>query len=807
MATANEYYIDTLDFSTATAVYTDEALTTCADNGFYQMGGVNSRKQVDCVNGVGGRLLDAQACDSCTPPTPSDKPLPIISYNVVDTITQVKDRVIFDNRYVENTLVTTSINNNCWNIISPSTVTTTNNIVTTCIIPSPQATSYYAVYSCPDGTNRSRAYTYIDPSSDSQYFDTNTNIYYVYTGESSVFNPPQNEVNNNLQRIGTETGCPTPEIVYTYWTISECDNPLSSFIMRASATQNFANLGSVSVKTIGSDICYSLQNQRQGSSITYEKSYDSTSGEYTGCTEGATPCVPPLVVKNTFPVSRPGVADNFVQQSTSNPRSPGDKVITSIDSECWTLGTITTGSTSNTITDNCPIPPECTLYSLVPGSGSTATISGKLCSNGNNASFTSLVDQTLVQCFKTDSATGSGAGSTFTTLEQCVVNSEPQQSYCHYEAIACGPPYDYTIIIVRSYDCLLDQTMTSTGKAAIKFNNGSTCYEIIGRSNQQTETNTVTSIFNNGCSECKPTPSNCFEITGIYSNQFLDCLPPTTGNTWYSNNANFALATEIYLTPEDCANKSLAPSGTYTATVDGSGLAPPSAGQVLISRLYNGAFRSSNPTKRCFSEGGVAPEPDITITLTSYDFSDVVGGSVGEKDEPGAAFYVDPEYTVIGDSITESPGNPPGGPSSFFNALPSPGREQGKGLTRLRFNQGWQGIGQQNTEYVPNNCYSNCNVAWKVSFFVTRINQPTLYVQECDTLKMHTVAIDQLDKDEFNVVVGTVIIFTARVIAQYGMASNIILCGTVITLGSYYGPDTLFIGLPSSGCQSSECFQ
>jgi len=55
---ATTYYIDGTTLSTATAVYTDAALTTCAPDGFYSDGYV-AREQVGCV------LQAAQTCPEC----------------------------------------------------------------------------------------------------------------------------------------------------------------------------------------------------------------------------------------------------------------------------------------------------------------------------------------------------------------------------------------------------------------------------------------------------------------------------------------------------------------------------------------------------------------------------------------------------------------------------------------------------------------------------------------------------------------------------------------------------------------------
>ena len=58
MATSGTYYFDTASFSSATSIYTDEALTTCAPDGIYSNGTI-TRRQVNCV------LEVAQTCPSC----------------------------------------------------------------------------------------------------------------------------------------------------------------------------------------------------------------------------------------------------------------------------------------------------------------------------------------------------------------------------------------------------------------------------------------------------------------------------------------------------------------------------------------------------------------------------------------------------------------------------------------------------------------------------------------------------------------------------------------------------------------------
>jgi len=58
MPISTTYYLNAPTLATATAVFTDSALTTCAPNGYYS-DGVITRQQVGCV------LQIAQNCPSC----------------------------------------------------------------------------------------------------------------------------------------------------------------------------------------------------------------------------------------------------------------------------------------------------------------------------------------------------------------------------------------------------------------------------------------------------------------------------------------------------------------------------------------------------------------------------------------------------------------------------------------------------------------------------------------------------------------------------------------------------------------------
>lgn len=64
MATSSTYYLDGIDLSDATSVYTDVQLTTLASDGWYS-NGVIAREQ------IGGVLQAEETCDDCGGPPPT----------------------------------------------------------------------------------------------------------------------------------------------------------------------------------------------------------------------------------------------------------------------------------------------------------------------------------------------------------------------------------------------------------------------------------------------------------------------------------------------------------------------------------------------------------------------------------------------------------------------------------------------------------------------------------------------------------------------------------------------------------------
>jgi hypothetical protein len=58
MPTSSVFYINGPSLASSTAIFSDEAMTICATNGFYS-DGLITREQVDCI------LLPAQGCPNC----------------------------------------------------------------------------------------------------------------------------------------------------------------------------------------------------------------------------------------------------------------------------------------------------------------------------------------------------------------------------------------------------------------------------------------------------------------------------------------------------------------------------------------------------------------------------------------------------------------------------------------------------------------------------------------------------------------------------------------------------------------------
>lgn len=98
MATSSTYYLDGIDLSDATSVYTDVQLTTLASDGWYS-NGVIAREQ------IGGVLQAEEVCDDCGGPTPPPETIYVASIRLVngDCFTGDPSAIYNARIYVEST--------------------------------------------------------------------------------------------------------------------------------------------------------------------------------------------------------------------------------------------------------------------------------------------------------------------------------------------------------------------------------------------------------------------------------------------------------------------------------------------------------------------------------------------------------------------------------------------------------------------------------------------------------------------------------------------------------------------------------
>ena len=75
MAATGTYYYSSASFSTATALFTDAALTTFAPDGWYSDESI-VRQQAS------GVLFAEDNCPNCATPTPTPTPAPVYDYRV-----------------------------------------------------------------------------------------------------------------------------------------------------------------------------------------------------------------------------------------------------------------------------------------------------------------------------------------------------------------------------------------------------------------------------------------------------------------------------------------------------------------------------------------------------------------------------------------------------------------------------------------------------------------------------------------------------------------------------------------------------
>ena len=554
MGAAAVFYIDGPSFEEATTVFSDAALTTCAPNGFYQIGGI-VREQVDCVAGLGGRLLPQTACPSCGSPPTTAPPVTTPPATTSPPITQP-----------------------------------------------PPLTLYYKLLSCPTNQGSTLKYTYIQPDTsqfDQRYQDSTQDppIFYIYDNSPGNTTPPTGTIDNNIQIVPGQFGCPAQAVQYNYYNAIECNN-VTAVVIRSAIGTTFTS-GQV-VKTVGSSVCYSITTV--AAETTNYLEYNSSISPFANCDA----CDPPAQDPNGFIVTQSGQPNNEVQQDVNNPRTEGEQVLTNINGNCWTLSTPIVTSTGNTITGDCPPVPTCTLF-IVQGGSSGGTISYTDCDGTNFNNFNILPNEELARCVITGSITTTGT----VFLDQ--------QGPCNETPPAPSDPYNY----YNLQRCDGSGTTIVARYNGARINNGQSvkiggvCYQVISSStDSSTTTDIVGSEIYGSCTSCDP----CAGVTtlSLSYNTNTNCTTSGVVNV-RANGTQLLSASQIYNSVGGCDNSNFAPSGWYTE-ISASGSS---------SKFWNGATFTQTITP--------CPTAPTTVTAT-------LGDVVNEIEGPTEG------YTISGDA-------------------------------------------------------------------------------------------------------------------------------------------------------------
>ena len=663
MAAASTYYIDTINFADANEVFLDAALTTCAPNGFYQMGGATARQQVDCVNGVGGRLLDPVACPSCTPPAVDPPIAANTSYKVTDVVTSAVAFVAITNTYQPTQKITTNLSTNCWLINNGSTDAITATITGPC---NPQFVAqplYFLLDSC---SGVGSVYTYIvDPSTntpptDARYEDINTSLFYVYQNAPGVVIPIGGiPIISTLSQSGT--GCPVAPTEFSYWDATPCSGG-SSVTIKSNNPPNSDGTtfdrGTTSVKVSGT--CYVINEFLQTTSAAVSNIGVYAGTAYTACQTGANPCIPAVVATPSFDVveTTSGATNRVTKR---NGFSQNDNIVITGLAGCWKLVSPSTVSTSNTIQDFCPAVSACAEYTVI-GSGTYDR-----CSDGAQQyrDFSSEPSDQVCARLGTASFTG---GETF--VQTCVEDISPVQPQYNYYNVELCSGGGATIVRVPV------GTTLETNES-VRINNGSTCYKVLsGDGSGLTTTQDATNITS-GCDVCDP-PATCFSYAIEYSPGTTVCLTGGQGVVFGDTN-NFLTATQLFASQAGCTTSQAAASGVYTFT----------SASIRTSRYWNGSTLGAAQT--CSS----TPQ-NVTATITAIDKKDLIGGVEGTN------------YNLSGDII-----------SSFISGPAPLDTNPGTFDTRVLITQGFTGS-NINITYAPTSISSDQDITMTITGTITQ---------------------------------------------------------------------------------------
>ena len=237
MATLGSYFFNSNSFATATALFTDSALTQCAPDGFYS-DDIIVREQKNCL------LQVAQNCDCSTPtPTPTATPTPTPTVTPTPTASPQPT----------NPPTPTATN-------QPTPTPSPTPTVTVTAIPI-VAGKYYELNPCPGSTTSDACYIFSKSAlaAGSRYLNPNTQDYYTYSSSTTAkTNVNQSLVcTANMELVPNVAGCPPQQIqpVTNYYVVRDC-NTNEDYVF--ATTNTYA----LNVRLIdGSGNTYTIQNQ------------------------------------------------------------------------------------------------------------------------------------------------------------------------------------------------------------------------------------------------------------------------------------------------------------------------------------------------------------------------------------------------------------------------------------------------------------------------------------------------------------------------------------------------------------------
>lgn len=221
------YFFDTATFANASTVYTDQALSQIAPDGFYS-DDIIVREQLT------GKLQVAETCDCASTPTPTPTPTPTITATPVPTPTATPFPTPTPGPTSAPTPTPTS---------SPTPTPT----------PTPTVAGYYyrLVPCVPCNTTEIRyMFSLTALTNNQRYLEAETGCYYTYTDDVNY--PPLVSVSSNLiinpSELAGETLCPpvpTGPPVNNY-IVSKCTTNIRSIFSTTTNYNNFTRMGGAS---------------------------------------------------------------------------------------------------------------------------------------------------------------------------------------------------------------------------------------------------------------------------------------------------------------------------------------------------------------------------------------------------------------------------------------------------------------------------------------------------------------------------------------------------------------------------------